>query len=92
MLGERADTEIDAREVQSFARTQLTAESDDAFDVVAHNTLDHELHKAIVQINPIAWLHYARQRLETHRDALRIADNVFICKREMRARRELNRF
>ena len=91
VLGERADAEIDARQVQSLARTQLAADGDRAFHVVAGDALDDELDEAVVEKEPVARLHDARQRLEAHRDALRVADDVFIREREAVARHELNR-
>ena len=54
----------------------------DAFHVVARDALDDELHETVVEKEPVAGLHHARQRLEAHRDALRVADDVFIRERE----------
>ena len=82
MLGERADAELDARQIQPFARTQLAADRDDALHIVALDALDDELHEAVVEKEPVARFHHARQRLEAHRDALRVADDVFIRQRE----------
>ena len=91
VLGERADAEVDARQIQPLARTQLTADRDRAFHVVARDALDDELHETVVEKEPVPRLHHARQRLEAHRDALRIADDVFIREREAVARHELDR-
>jgi len=42
----------------------------------SREALDHELHETVVQKNPIAELHHARQLLEGRRGALRIANDV----------------
>ena len=78
VLCESADAEIDAREIQSLAANELAADRNRAFHVVARDMFDHELHQTVIEKEPVARLHHARQRLETHRDAVRIADNVFI--------------
>ena len=91
VLGKRADAEIDAGQVQSLARTQLAADGDRAIHVVARDALDDELHETVVEKEAVARLHHARQRLEAHRDALRIADDVFVRQREVVARHEMNR-
>ena len=77
VFGERADAEIDAGKVQSFARTQFAADRDGAFHVVPDDAIDDELHETVVKKKAIARLHHARQLLEGHRDALRIPDDVF---------------
>jgi hypothetical protein len=55
------------------------------------DTIHDELHEPIVEKEPIARLHHARQRLEGHRDPPRIADNIFIRQRKLVARHKLNR-
>ena len=76
MVGERADAEVDARQVEPLARAQLAADRDPAVHVVARDALDDQLHQAVVEEEPVARLHHLRQRLEAHRDALRVADDV----------------
>ena len=83
--------EIDPRQVQSFARTQLAADRDGAMHVVAFDALDDELHKAVVEEEAVAGFHHARQRFEAHRNAMRVADNVFVRESELVARAKLNR-
>ena len=54
VFGERADAEIDARQVEPLARTQLAADGDRALHVVARDALDDELHQAVVEEEPVA--------------------------------------
>ena len=68
VVGERADAEIDARQIEALPGTQFAADRDRALDVVARHALDDELHQAVVEEEPVARLHDARQRIEAHRD------------------------
>ena len=71
VVGERADAEIDARQVEALPGTQLAADRDFAVHVVACHALDDELHQAVVEEEPVARLHDPGQPLEAHRDTLR---------------------
>ena len=71
VVGERADAEIDARQVEALPGTQLAADRDLAVDIVARHALDDQLHQAVVEEEPVARLHDLGQPLEAHRDPLR---------------------
>jgi hypothetical protein len=60
----------------SFAGNGFAATGNRALHVVSRDAFDHELHQTIVQKNPVAGLHHARQLLEGRRGALRIPNDV----------------
>src|SRR5207244_12574809 len=91
LLSECADAQLDAWQVQPLARTQLAADRDGTFDVVARHALNDELHQTVVEKDSIARLHNTRQRLETHRDALCLSDAVLVREREAVAGHALHR-
>ena len=70
VVGERADAEIDARQVEALPGTQLAADRDFALDIVARHALDDQLHQAVVEEEPVARLHDLGQPIEAHRDPL----------------------
>src|SRR4051794_5017040 len=49
-----ADAEVDARQVQSLARTQLAANGDCAMHVIACDAVDHQLHQSVIQKEAVA--------------------------------------
>ena len=76
VFGERADAQVDARQVQPLAGAQFATHDHFALHVRAGNALDDELHEAVVEEQPVAWLHHLWQPRETHRHALGGADDV----------------
>jgi len=77
MLGESADAQLDPRQIQAFARTQLASHSHSAARVDALHPLNPQLHQSVVQKKLVAGLDHARQRLKSHRHPLRVADHLF---------------
>ena len=72
--------------LRPFSGSQLAADGDFALHVVARHALDDQLHQAVVEEEPVARLHHARQPLEAHRDPVRVADDVLAGQRESCAR------
>ena len=91
VVGERADAEIDARQIEALPGTQFAADRDLALDIVARHALDDQLHQAVVEEEPVARLHDLGQPLEAHRDPLRVADDVLAGQREVLAGQQLDR-
>jgi len=68
---------FNARQVQSFPRTQLAADGYLALNVVAQDALDDELHQPVIEEQAVARLHGLGQLREAHRNALGVSDHVF---------------
>ena len=66
VVGEGADAEVDARQVETFFRAQFTADGDGAVDVVARDALDEQLDEAVVEKEPVAGFYDAGQGLKAH--------------------------
>jgi len=52
VVGERTDTEVDARKIEPLPGAQLASDGDLALDVVAGYALDHQLHQTVVEEEP----------------------------------------
>ena len=70
VVGEGADTQIDAGQIQPLPRTQLTAHGHPAVHVAARDMFHQQLNEPVVEEQPVAGLHHPRQVFEAHRDAL----------------------
>jgi hypothetical protein len=88
IIGEGADAKIDAREIQSFARAELASDRYFAMNFRSVYPLDNEVHQAIVEKKLIARFYDARQRFETHRNAMLIAKDYLISENQSIPRRE----
>ena len=91
VIGEGADAEVDARQVEALPGAQFAADGDLAVDVVARDALDDQLHEAVVEKQPVARFHHPGQRLEAHRNPPRVADDVLAGQGEGFAGHELDR-
>jgi hypothetical protein len=91
VLGERANAEIDAGQIEAFPGAQFAADGDGALHVIAGDALYHELHEAVVQKEPVPRFDHARQRLKAHGDTLGVAHDIFAREGEMAAGHELDR-
>ena len=90
-VGERADAEVDPRQVESLPRSQLAADGDAAMNLASVNAVDRQLHQTVVEEQAIPGLHHRRKALEAHRHPPRIADHLLGGEREPIARHQLDR-
>ena len=75
-LGEGADAEIDAREIEPLAGPQFAAHDHPAGDLVALDRQNVELNDAVIQEKRVTGFDRLRQSLEGDRGPSRIADDV----------------
>src|SRR5258705_183604 len=57
MLCESADTQINARQIETLFGAQFTADLDFALNIVAGNSLDNELDQTIIEKEAVAWFY-----------------------------------
>jgi hypothetical protein len=82
VFGKGADAQVDPRQVQPLARTQLAPDEHGALDVLAFDADDLQLNDAVIQEQGVASLDDCGQALEGHEGALPIADDLVRGERE----------
>ncbi len=91
MFGKRADAQVDSRQIQPLARTQLAPDKQSTLDVVAFDLHHLQLNAAVVQEQDVALLDDCGQTREVHEDTLLIADDFVRGQRECIAPLQLDR-
>jgi hypothetical protein len=86
------DAEINARQVEPFARAKFATHQHLAEDVLPRDRFHAELDQAVVQKQAVAALHHFGQRLEGHGGAGLVADDIAGGEGEVIARGKLDGF
>src|SRR6266446_2464690 len=90
-LRERANTEINARQVQSFSRTQFAASPNFTGHLISFDFRHFELQVTIIERDDLARFYHLGQAREADGDASLISHDFFSCERKSVAGLQLDR-